>query len=121
MVFDTVNGDTELLGDLLGRITRLVEKPADPPSDLAVAGVYVFDASIHEAIDGEVVIVNVDKGLYFSSDGVGAKLAARIANELKDKVGGIATVAPLDGGRGSAPAPRSRTRTSARSPRWGRT
>ena len=29
---------------------------------------------IHEAIDGEVVIVNVDKGLYFSSDGVGAKL-----------------------------------------------
>lgn len=29
---------------------------------------------IHEAIDGEVVIVNVDKGLYFSSDGFEAKL-----------------------------------------------
>ena len=35
-----------------GRITRLVEKPADPPSDLAVAGVYVFDAAVHRAIEG---------------------------------------------------------------------
>ncbi len=34
------------------RITRLVEKPADPPSTLAIAGVYVFDSSIHGMIEG---------------------------------------------------------------------
>lgn len=34
------------------RITRLVEKPQDPPSTLAVAGVYVFDAAIHAMIEG---------------------------------------------------------------------
>lgn len=35
-----------------GRVTDLVEKPEHPPSNLAVAGVYVFDASIHEAVRG---------------------------------------------------------------------
>ncbi len=34
------------------KITRLVEKPADPPSTLAVAGVYVFTARIHDMIEG---------------------------------------------------------------------
>jgi len=37
-----------------GTIVRLVEKPRDPPSDLALVGIYMFDSTIFEAVNNIV-------------------------------------------------------------------
>lgn len=42
-------GVAELNGE--GRVIHLVEKPAEPPSDLALVGIYMFDRHIHEAVE----------------------------------------------------------------------
>ena len=53
--------------DASGRVTRIVEKPADPPSQYAVTGIYLYDADVWDVIPslelsgrGELEITDVN-------------------------------------------------------------
>ncbi len=38
--------------DSEGNITRVLEKPENPPSDFAVTGIYCYTSAVHEAVNG---------------------------------------------------------------------
>src|SRR5260370_10286781 len=53
-----------------------------------------------------LAILAQDKAVLARAEGVGPRLAARIVNELRDKVGGCATRAPMSSAGPNAPLPR---------------
>jgi len=64
-----------------GQITQLVEKPEVPPSNLAVAGVYVFDSKIHD------IITNLPRG---------AKNEYQITDAIQKLIEQGGTVSPVE-------------------------
>ena len=72
-------GIATLDGD--GHVVALVEKPADPPSDLALVGVYLFTPRVHDAVEaidpsprGELEITDAIQWLVDQGDRVRCEL-----------------------------------------------
>ncbi len=67
-----------------GAVTRIVEKPREPTSNLAVIGVYIFEPAVHEVIAdlqpsgrGELEITDAIQGLIDRGAGVRAEVMDR--------------------------------------------
>ncbi|WP_276961498.1 MULTISPECIES: glucose-1-phosphate thymidylyltransferase [Ferrimicrobium] len=74
-----------------GSVLRLVEKPDHPPSDLALVGVYLFDARIHEAVAqikpsarGELEITDAISWLIDHGFGVNSSMVEGYWKDLGD-------------------------------------
>ena len=94
-----------------GRIVRIVEKPSEPVSNLAVTGIYMYDNSVYTMVDelepsarGELEITDVNNAYLARGDlehevvegwwtdaGTFESLfvANRLAHELRSREGGI--------------------------------
>jgi glucose-1-phosphate thymidylyltransferase len=67
-----------------GRVTRIVEKPREPASNLAVVGIYMFDPAVHDVIAGlkpswrnELEITDAIQGLIDRGERVDAEVMDR--------------------------------------------
>src|SRR6266567_2639487 len=65
-----------------GRVTRIVEKPRNAQSNLAVVGIYMFDRAVHDVIGRDTAIVNSYVGPNTSIDARCRIVGCRIEDSI---------------------------------------